>query len=138
MLVAGARREWDGDPRQWLGGWQPTATRVVAGGLLGLAFTTNYRMVVYCFVVVAFDLMHSGESIRDRLRLASLWLGSLAVAPALWQAVDLLTRARGVVLFRSETTGRPMLYVREAVFQLHGGKQSAFRFGPLQYVQWYV
>jgi len=105
---------------------------------LGIAFTANYRLIVYCAVVVAFDLLRSGRSIRGLSRAASLWLGGLAIAPALWQAADLLARARGIVLFRSEITGRPTLYVQQALYQLHGGKQSVFLFSPLPYVQWYV
>ena len=141
----------------WLAGWEwsPSAPEprrarsdegrmqyapTPAGVLMGIAFTTNYRLIVYIVAAVAFDLVWSWRQAGWRRAgwRALGWLGGLAVAPLLWQLVDLITRARGLALFRSEITGRPTSYLGQAFFQLHEGKQSVLRFQPLLYLQWYV
>ena len=115
---------------------------LVTGAALvfGLAFTTNYRIVVYAAVIIGFDLLHglkprgwSGNIVR-----VVQWLTGFLFVPVLWEIVDSIARARGTVLFRSEITRRPATYLSEVVYQIHEGKQSRVLFGPLPYVQWYV
>jgi Dolichyl-phosphate-mannose-protein mannosyltransferase len=123
-----------------------TRTRRSVGLLLaaalvfGLAFTTNYRISVYVAVVIAFDLLYGlkPRGLRQTVLRGAQWVVGIAIAPILWQIVDVLARARGTVLFRSEITHRPTTYFGEALYQIHQGKQSEFAFGPLPYLQWYV
>jgi 4-amino-4-deoxy-L-arabinose transferase-like glycosyltransferase len=125
--------------------WVGVRERVVlgtacAGLVMGLAFTTNYRLVVYIAAIVGFDLFWTWRQ-RGWLpagQRAALWIAGLAVAPLAWQLVDLVTRAHGLVLFRSEMTGGTSWYLREVFYQLHQGKQSVTHFNPLAYLQWYV
>jgi 4-amino-4-deoxy-L-arabinose transferase-like glycosyltransferase len=123
----------------WIGGQSPRR-RVVAGALLGLAVTTNYRMLVYCGVllIVAFiqDWRGMGRSRAVRHALAGL-LGVL-VFPLAWQVVDLAARVGGLVLLRNELTGRPSWYGQQLLHQLHGGKQVAAQFDPGLYLHWYL
>jgi 4-amino-4-deoxy-L-arabinose transferase-like glycosyltransferase len=118
-----------------------------AGLLMGLAFTANYRLIVYIVAIVGFDLLWTCRRIGFRLRQrgwvpvacrAASWIAGLLIAPLAWQLVDLVTRAHGLALFRSELTGDTSLYVREAIYQLHQGKQSVMHFNPLAYLRWYV
>jgi 4-amino-4-deoxy-L-arabinose transferase-like glycosyltransferase len=111
--------------------------RLATACLLGMAFTINYRLIVYCAVVVAIDVLRSLRT-RMRYRVIGEWLAGLVIAPAIWQVVDVIARARGVILFRNEFTGRPVLYLEQALYQLHQGKQSAVHFEPLPYLLWYV
>ncbi len=114
-------------------------TRLLAAFLIGLGFTTNYRLVVYIAVLVGLDLAltcrrHGWGSAGHAL---ALWLAGIAVCPALWELVDLVARGHGVILFRSEITHRPTSYLSEVLYQIHGGRQSAVRFNPQLYLEWY-
>ena len=114
--------------------------RLLSGFLLGLSFTANYRLIVYCAALVGLDLLRQWRELGPgaSLRRALLWAAGFAVAPLAWQLADLIERARGAVLFRSELTGRPMWYLHQVLFQLHEGRQSAVQFHPLPYLHWYV
>ncbi len=112
-----------------------------AGLVFGIAFTTNYRMVVYIAALVGLDLIYrffSHGSVLDVAGRCVLWLVGLAAAPCVWEAVDLVARSRGTVLFRSEISDRPTTYFQEALYQIHGGKQAAVHFAPLSYLQWFI
>lgn len=128
--------EHDPDPRAGGGQFELLA----AGLLLGLAFTTNYRVIVYIATLVGIDLLRNGtgSSWRQAARSAIPLLVGLALAPLLWQIVGLLAAQHRVVLFRSEITYRPVSYWNEVLYQLHGGRQSVLRFSPLPYLEWYV
>lgn len=160
----------------------------LAGLLMGLSFTTNYRLIVYVATIVAFDLIwawrpgtppkawvslpvgskpllprpdpdvrgsvdddrtppagyalgdHSvgSGSFQAAARRLPPWALGLVTAPLAWQLVDLVARARGLVMFRSELTGGPSWYLGQALYQLHEGKQSALHFSPGPYLHWYV
>jgi len=113
---------------------------VLAGLLMGVGFTANYRLLVYIAAIVAFDLCwctwHAGW--RRGVVRAVLWAAGLCVAPLLWQLAGLLADASGVVLFQADVAETTTTYLREAIYQLHQGKQSVLRFQPLPYLQWYV
>jgi len=104
------------------------AARLAAEGLGDLA------------VIVGFDLLFGSKQRRlsGTVVRAGQWIAGFAVAPCVWQLIDFLARARGTVLFRSEITHQPTTYFGEALYQIHGGKQSEVVFGPLPYLQWYV
>ncbi|HEX6509224.1 MAG TPA: glycosyltransferase family 39 protein, partial [Chloroflexota bacterium] len=111
-----------------------------AATLLGLAFTVNYRIAVYAAVIIGLDLLYG---LRERghaasMRRALIWLAGFLAAPAAWEILDLVARARHLVLFRSEITLRPTSYLQEVMYQIHQGKQSAVHFGPLPYLQWFI
>ena len=114
-------------------------TRVLAGFLLGLGFTTNYRLVVYIAVLVGLDLVIvcKRRGWRSGTQALVLWIAGVAVCPMLWEIVGLVARGHGVILFRSEITHRPTSYFSEVLYQIHGGRQAALRFNPLLYVEWY-
>jgi len=116
------------------------ALLVSAGLAFGLAFTTNYRIVVYVAVIVGFDLLSGSKqrSLSGTVVRAGQWIAGFAIASCVWQSIDFLARARGTVLFRSEITHQSTTYFGEALYQIHGGKQSEVVFGPLPYLQWYV
>jgi 4-amino-4-deoxy-L-arabinose transferase-like glycosyltransferase len=111
-----------------------------AGLLMGLAFTANYRLIVYIGAIVAFDVAWTWRQRgwRQAAERGASWLVGLAIAPLAWQLVDLVTRAHGLVLFRNEMTGSRTWYLRESIYQLHQGKQSVMHFNPLAYLRWYV
>lgn len=113
---------------------------MAAGVAFGLAFTTNYRIVVYVAVIVGLDLLYGSRQRgwRQTLVRGGRWIVGCAVVPCLWQLTDILARARGTVLFRSEITHQPATYFGEALYQIHGGKQAMVVFGPLPYLQWYI
>jgi hypothetical protein len=111
--------------------------------LLGLAFTTSYRLVVPIAVIVAFDLVWTvvvgswPASFLRAARRALGWVVGLLVAPALWQAVDTLAAHQGTALFRSEQTTQPERYVDQAMQQLHAAGYATLAVNPLT-LQWYV
>lgn len=124
----------------WLGqpasrtGWRRT---VFAGLALGVAFTTNYRLLIYIGTVVLLDLLRARRSGgRVAIRRLALWGIGLALPIVAWQTAGLLAEAHGLYLFRNEFTGRATTYVGEALYQLHGGKQAVVRVAPLPYLQW--
>jgi hypothetical protein len=136
----------------WSWGWRQEPVRrswlctdrltylAVAGTLMGAAFTINYRLLVYIATIVAVDLVW-GRHQRGRRRTigaACAWAGTLLLAPILWEVIGLLTQAHGTIIFRSEIDNRPTSYLQEVFYQLHGGRQSVFRFSPLIYVEWYI
>ena len=110
---------------------------------------------MYILVLVAFDFIRSWKVAgwRSMLRRIVPWAGGLAAMPLLWQLVDVLARAGNHVLFRSEVNviikshghviyrnvslGKAEWYLSQALFQLHGGKQSVFQFNPIPYLQWF-
>jgi 4-amino-4-deoxy-L-arabinose transferase-like glycosyltransferase len=126
------------------GAWRILAERrwtvLASGALLGVAFTTNYRLLVYGGALVFFDLgWNLGQLGRlGTARRALLWVLGFALAPACWQIADLVTRAHGLELFRSEGTHQAAWYLQEAIYQLHQGKQSAVNFNPVPYIQWFA
>ena len=113
---------------------------VVSGLLLGAAFTTNYRLLVY---IAALGLVVFVVTLKVRGRrgtAVTLMLGACAflVFPLLWEGAGLVAQRHGIVLFRSEITYRPTSYLAEVLYQLHGGKQSALHFDPGMYVRWFL
>jgi 4-amino-4-deoxy-L-arabinose transferase-like glycosyltransferase len=113
---------------------------LAAGVVLGAAFTTNYRISVYAFglvaaaVVVAFRASDRAQQVRV---LVASFAGTL-VLPLCWELAGIVAQRHGVVLFRSEITNRPTSYIAEALYQIHGGKQAVVHFDPRLYLQWYV
>jgi 4-amino-4-deoxy-L-arabinose transferase-like glycosyltransferase len=114
-------------------------TRLLAGFLIGLGFTTNYRLIVYIAVLVGLDLaiVWRRHGWRSGVEALALWIPGVAICPVLWEFVGLVARGHGVILFRSEITYRPTSYFSEVLYQIHGGRQSVVRFNPLLYVEWY-
>jgi 4-amino-4-deoxy-L-arabinose transferase-like glycosyltransferase len=129
---------------------------VASGFLCGLAFTTNYRLAVYVVALIATDVVlwaRSHRSLTEGVRRASRWLATAAIAPLLWEAVDVIGYFTGHVLFRSEVNititfagvhlfrgaqeGQPEPYLLQALFQLHGGA-TGVAFGPAAYGQWLI
>jgi 4-amino-4-deoxy-L-arabinose transferase-like glycosyltransferase len=151
----------------WVIGWdtqrsdskQPARTPakwlILAGLFAGASFTANYRLSVYILVLVVFDFVRAwrtaGWSAVPRRILP--WAVGLAAVPLLWQLVDVAARAGNHVLFRSEVNviikshghvifknvsiGKPEWYLTQALFQLHGGKQSVVQLNPLPYLEWF-
>jgi 4-amino-4-deoxy-L-arabinose transferase-like glycosyltransferase len=119
-----------------------TATRLMlaSGVALGAAFTTNYRISVYACPLAVFAILATIRSKEGPRRAYLTFIGGVAtlMLPILWECIGLFARSHGVVLFRSEITNRPTTYWSEVVYQIHGGKQAAFRFDPLLYLRWYV
>lgn len=116
----------------------PLRARLLAGLLLGLGLTTNYRLLPYLAVLLVLDavlLWRRGGWLNWPSALG--WL-SLAVVPLLWEGAGLLAATHGLTLFRSEITYRPQNYLGEMLYQIHGGKQSVFRFDPGSYLAWYI
>lgn len=112
---------------------------VYAGGLMGAAFTTNYRLIVYIATFVVIDIVAAwkrGDG-HDAAACTAAGIAGIALLPALWQALGVLAAMHGVVLFRTETTYGPTSYASEVLYQLHGGKQSILQFRALPYLQWY-
>jgi len=113
---------------------------LLAGLLMGVGFTANYRLLVYIAAIVAFDLWWCARQAGWRWSAirALLWATGLCLAPVLWQLAGLLGDSSGVVLFQGDVAEISTTYLREAMYQLHEGKQSVLRFQPLPYLQWYV
>ncbi|MBV9279698.1 MAG: glycosyltransferase family 39 protein [Chloroflexi bacterium] len=142
LFLLGVLLWWNGRWREWDGtagrrtGW---GLCLAAGVLMGAAFSTNYRLLVYIATLGLVDaVMWWRRGGRHNVPSAVAWAAGLALVPALWQAAGMAAQTHGVVLFRSETTYRPTTYVGEVLYQLHGGKQAVLRFDPLLYPQWYV
>lgn len=114
--------------------------RLTAGLLLGLAFTVNYRLIVYIGAAVIVDVLWTLRSAERTVAAKRLgfWCLGLLIAPTLWQCMDLAARLDHFVLFHSELTGKREWYVQQALFQLHQGRQSVVRFDPWLYVQWWL
>lgn len=112
----------------------------LAGLLFGIAFTTNYRLIVYITVVIVFDgyVVYRASGARAVVERGLAWMSGLLLAPLLWEIAGSLAEARGLILFRGEVIRDPLPYWREIVYQLHQGKQSIFHFNPVIYVQWWV
>ncbi|HEX8918958.1 MAG TPA: glycosyltransferase family 39 protein, partial [Chloroflexota bacterium] len=117
--------------------WQ---SRLPAACIMGAGFTTNYRLIVYIAILVAIDVfaLYRGSGSMVAVRALVLWGLGFAVFPLCWQIIGVVASGHGTVLFRSEITRRPTSYFSEALYQLHGGKQSVMRFEPGLYIQWYV
>ncbi|HLJ67766.1 MAG TPA: glycosyltransferase family 39 protein [Chloroflexota bacterium] len=118
----------------------PLPTLALAALLLGISFTTNYRLVVYIATLVLVDLIRRlrTANARETVKRALTWIAGLAAAPLAWMLLDAVTRRHGLVLFRNELTGRPSSYLSEVMYQIHQGKQSAINFDPLSYPGWFV
>ena len=108
--------------------------------ILGLAFTANYRLIVYVAALALFDLIRRERSdgLSSVWRAAFVWGLGFVAFPLLWQFADIFARHAGVVLFRSEMSGRPMWYWQQVLYQIHQGKQSRVEFEPQLYVEWFV
>jgi len=122
---------WNRPP--WSGTWLPAI-------MLGAAFTVNYRLIVFIAVILPADLVLRWKRTgwRHVTAAAALWAVGLLVVPLAWQLMGILTESRGVILFRGEIDYLPTSYFHEVLYQLHGGKQSVFRFSPVPYLQWYT
>ncbi|PZS06313.1 MAG: hypothetical protein DLM70_05245, partial [Chloroflexi bacterium] len=111
-----------------------------SGTALGMALSVNYRLGVYIVTLLAVDLIISlrRQHVRRTPALKVAWIAGLALIPVTWELLGLFALRRGIVLFRSEVTYRPTSYFAEALYQLHGGKQTVLHFNPLPYLQWYT
>lgn len=119
----------------------PSRQRVLFAAVLGgLSFTANYRMLVYLAVLVGFDLvlrwMRLGTA--RSVSMAGVWALGLVAVPLLWEAIDVVVRSQGLVLFQNEVARHPSSYLAQAAYQIHEGKQSVVRFLPLAYPEWYI
>jgi hypothetical protein len=139
VLVWSYGRRYEPQQRAWL-----CTDRLIypamAGTLMGVAFTINYRLLVYIVAIVGLDLMW-GRHQRERRRTigaVSVWAGTLLLAPILWEVIGLLFQAHGTIIFRNEISRLPTSYFQEVFYQLHGGRQSVFRFSPFIYLEWYI
>lgn len=135
---------------------RPTRFLLGAGILAGASFTANYRLGVYIFALVVFDLIWAAKEHgwKPAARRLAGWIGGLITVPILWQIIDLIARASGHVLFRSEVNvivksgsqvifknvreDGPEIYLLQALFQIHGGKQAITKFDPTIYLHWFV
>ena len=109
---------------------------IVAGVLLGLAITANYRLIVYGAVLVAFDLLWAACTARRRWPLrVLLWAPSLVAVPLAWQVAGQEALRRGVVLFAYENTGRAATYAGELQRVLAAANLTLPN--PVQ-AEWYV
>lgn len=119
---------------------QPWSGIVLPAIMLGAAFTINYRLIVFIAVVLPADLVirWKREGWHNVTGAAALWVVGLLLLPLAWQVIGVLAQTRGVILFRGEIDYLPTSYFHEVLYQLHGGKQSVFRFSPLPYLQWYA
>lgn len=99
----------------------------LAGLALGFALTINYRIAPSIAAIVVFDLMWTAI-FRWRVALPRLacWLAGVAVAPMVWQIAGNAMAARGIVLFRNESTLKPETYLG----QLLGRFQVGLGTGP--------
>jgi 4-amino-4-deoxy-L-arabinose transferase-like glycosyltransferase len=120
------------------GGKDITRTSLAAGVLMGLAFTVNYRLVVYMGVACLCVLVWAWHELKTFPWQGLLFLPGFVLLPILWQGIGLIAPGHGLTLFASELTGRPTSYFSEVVYQLHEGKQAAIHFTPVIYLQWYV
>lgn len=114
--------------------------RFLAGLLLGVGVTINYRLSVYVASLVVFDLIDvlRRDTWRETAGTACSWAcGGIAIL-ASWQVAALVADAHGLVLFQSEITHQPTSYIAEVLYQIHGGRQSRLGFNPLPYIQWFV
>lgn len=112
----------------------------LAGVLLGLAFTANYRLIVYVAAIVGFDVLWCWyqQGWRRAARSLGSWALGFPLAPLIWQAADIVSRQHGLVLFQGDLMTGTGWYFRQIYYQLHEGKQAVLRFEPQLYVQWYV
>lgn len=141
LFMLGVLLWWYGrESRSASGQWAGRMPRFFSAILMAAAFTTNYRLIVYISTVVAIDLFVIWRQKGWRTVASSLvlWAAGLSILPILWQAIGAVAHAHGVILFRSEITYQPSSYFGEVLYQLHGGKQSVFRFNPLLYPEWYL
>lgn len=131
-------REWTA-PAGGRRGWTSRLRVLPAAIVLGIGFTTNYRLIVYIGTLVVVDLVWSFVR-RSRSYTATrllCWIAGLLVAPLLWQLADLAARGHGITLFAGDLTGQ-QAYLRQVWYQLHQGKQAIYHFAPWLYLQWYV
>jgi 4-amino-4-deoxy-L-arabinose transferase-like glycosyltransferase len=113
---------------------------LASGVLAGLAFSTNYRLIVYAAILILLDmtLVYRRAGIRQSGWRLGGWLAGLAAVPVAWEVIGILAAHGGFTLFRGEIDRLPSSYFQEVWYQLHEGKQSVFHFSPLSYAQWWV
>src|SRR5450759_2089646 len=73
--------------------------RFLAGLLIGLGFTTNYRLIVYIAVLVGLDLaiIYRRRGWKSGPRALALWLAGIMACPLLWEIVGAVARGHGIV-----------------------------------------
>lgn len=120
------------------GGKNITRTSLLAGVVMGLAFTVNYRLIVYIGVACLCALVWAWCELKTFPWRGLLFLPGFVLLPLAWQATGMIAPGHGLTLFASELTGRPTSYLAEVVYQIHEGKQAAIHFTPVIYLQWYV
>lgn len=120
------------------GGRNITRTSLAAGMLMGLAFTINYRLIVYIGVACLGALVWARRERAEVPWQGFAFLPGFVVLPLAWQAIGVVAQHHGFTLFADELTGRHTSYLSEVVYQLHEGKQAAIHFTPAIYLQWYV
>lgn len=120
------------------GGKRIARTSFLAGLLMGVAFTVNYRLIVYIGVICLAALLAVWRDSRQFPWRGFLFIPAFTVLPLAWQVMGIVARGHGFSLFNDELTGRPTTYLAEVVYQIHEGKQAAIHFTPLIYLQWYV
>jgi 4-amino-4-deoxy-L-arabinose transferase-like glycosyltransferase len=114
-------------------------TLIAAGLLFGLAFTVNFRLIVYIAGILVVEACWSWqkEGLRYAVQRLLLISAGLIVFPSLWEIVGVGSRAAGHILFQNIFLG-PTTYWQEAVYNLHQGKASRFLPSPGLYLQWFV
>lgn len=131
---------WRRTPERWEPAGRGLLVRLTAGALLGLAFTINYRLIVYIGVFGLIDvlLLLRRTGLSSAVRAGLVWGGGFLLIPVVWEIVGVVLQGHGIVLFRSEITNSAQSYISEVAYQIHGGKQAQLRFDPTVYLQWYA
>lgn len=120
------------------GGKNITRTSLAAGVLMGLAFTINYRLIVYIGVACLCVLVWAWKERGQFPWQGFVFLPGFVLFPIAWQAIGIIAQDHGFTLFASELTGRHTSYLSEVIYQIHEGKQAAIHFTPVIYLRWYV
>lgn len=120
------------------GGRNIARTSLISGVLMGLAFTVNYRLIVYMGVACLCVLVWSWHEFKAFPWRGLAFVPGFLLLPIAWQAIGVIAASHGLTLFANELTGRRASYLAEVVYQLHEGKQAATHFTPVIYLQWYV
>jgi 4-amino-4-deoxy-L-arabinose transferase-like glycosyltransferase len=117
-----------------------TRTAVAAGVIFGAGFTVNYRLLPYIGSLVLLDIypLLKQRDFRHALPRIGVWIGGILALPVFWQIAGAVAQGHGIILFQNELSGARSSYLREAIYQLHQGKQSKLNFSPLTYLEWFA
>lgn len=118
--------------------WGLAGTAAAAGLVMGLAFTINYRLLVYTAVACLVVFVWAWRERRSLPWPGFVFVPGFLVFPVAWEIAGMVARSHGFDLFSNELTGRPTSYLAEVVYQMHQGKQAVIHFQPIIYLQWYL